>query len=474
MLRAERLLIRFPERATAEEIERLRVRLLRYGSVVLGVACLLGTVLNLFADYSPGSIVVTVGIGLASFGVAGVCTPANRLPLARGSALCAVLLAWLVAVSAPSALGLIWFVAVAFYVGCLLEDGRWRLLSFVSIGGAFCASLWYWYGVYAGGGPTAPARVQLAAAYIDLWFAVVASGMVVRYYGDFTRLITRSAVVQGESLAERVAQAQVVNTQLASDRERLESLRADSRVALVTERHAAQQLRASREQLEQFAYAASHDLKEPVRTVRSFMQVVRRRLTPELADDEQLAEYFEHVERSSGTMHELLEKLLAYSRIDRRPGRPEAVDLLTAVAAATAVLGEGVKLASDLGARRLFVDRERLGMLLRELVANARTYVAEGAQPRLHVSAVAAGRGLVEVRFADEGIGIAPEYHEQVFGLFRRLHTREEYAGPGIGLALVRRIAEDAGGAAWITGSPGTGTTVHVRLPLAGGDSPSQ
>ena len=464
MLTVSSLRVSFPPVANAQQLVGIRVGLIRFSAGVLATATGLGLLVYYSAGYSPAVYGVIAGCALLSVFVALACRPDNRVVLGRLSV--ATTIATVVAVSAAgeSPIGLLWFVAVVFYAGTILEHRHWQRAAFATIACGYVAVAAVHAAAYRGG---APDDQTLALGYSDVAFAVLAAGFLMRTYGEFNRLVTRSSVAKGNSVAQRLGQARALNDELSRHRAGLERLRRESRAALRAERHATQHLRATREQLEQFAYAASHDLKEPVRTVRSFMQVARRRLPPALAADAELADYFEHVERSSATMHELLEKLLAYSRIERRAGVPAAVALADALAAATRELGDGYEADASLTGVEVVADRKRLGHLLREVVANAVTFARDGVAARLRAEVVPDGAGWVELRLADGGIGIEPAYREQVFGLFRRLHPREAYPGPGLGLALVRRIAEDAGGAAWITGGENGGTVVHVRLARA-------
>lgn len=462
MLTASKLMLRFPDAAGPAQIARLRTRLVQYGAAILAAVCALGLLVYATAGYSPAVYAAIAACSLANAWVAFRCRAHNGEALSRLSVGVGVALAVTLAVAGDSASALIWFVPFVLYAGSLLETTAPRLLSFVALAAGLLAGITLWI---SRGYALPHGSFLVWLAYSDVAFAVVGAGLLMRSYGDFTRLVTRSSIRRGADLAARVAQARTVNAALARRRLHLEELRRESRSALRAERHATQQLRASREQLEQFAYAASHDLKEPVRTVRSFMQVARRRLPASLAADAQLADYFEHVERSSGTMHALLEKLLAYSRIERRPGEPVAVDVAAALRCAAASLGEDYHADPSLSGCLVLVDRARFTLALAEIVANVVTFAADGQAPRLWASAHEGEGGSVELRLRDAGIGVEPAYREQVFGLFRRLHERERYPGPGVGLALVRRIAEEAGGAAWITGGRGGGTTVHLRLP---------
>ena len=244
----------------------------------------------------------------------------------------------------------------------------------------------------------------------------------------------------------------------------------------------ARQLRGSTEQLEQFAYAASHDLKEPLRSISSFVQLIERRLG-ERADGE-LGEYVGFVTESAGGMTTLLDGLLAYSRASR-PAEPESVEVARAALLARHDLvgeigasGAAVAIAGEIG--RAHVAKASLRTCIAELLRNAVRFRREGESPRVTIAPLAAPEGRVGFVVVDDGIGIPEEYRARVFNLFERLHTSDRFPGAGIGLALVRKLVRQAGGSiALSTGERGGGTRVEVVLPAAAdgdleGDAPAK
>ena len=235
----------------------------------------------------------------------------------------------------------------------------------------------------------------------------------------------------------------------------------------------ARQLRGSTEQLEQFAYAASHDLKEPLRSISSFVQLIERRLG-DRADGE-LGEYVGFVTESAGGMTTLLDGLLAYSRASR-PAEPESVEVARAALLARHDLvgeigaaGAEVAIAEEIG--RAYVAKANLRTCIGELLRNALRFRREGARPRVTVGPLATPAGSVGFVVEDDGIGIPEEYRGRVFSLFERLHTSDQFPGAGIGLALVRKLVSQAGGSiALSAGADGGGTRVEVVLPRADDD----
>ena len=243
----------------------------------------------------------------------------------------------------------------------------------------------------------------------------------------------------------------------------------------VTERREYERrLEASNERLEQFAYAASHDLQEPLRMVSSYLQLIERRYADEL--DAEGQEFLEFAVDGADRMREMIEGLLEYSRIESRghPFEPVALDevfedakkdLQIALSESNAELT-----VEDLP--RVEGDEHQLRQLFVNLLHNAIEYSGD-EPPRIHVRAERAtpdqdGAWLLAVE--DEGIGIDPEDADRIFEVFQRLHSHDEHAGAGIGLALCERIVERHGGRLWVESEPGEGSTFYVTLPCAKND----
>ena len=231
-----------------------------------------------------------------------------------------------------------------------------------------------------------------------------------------------------------------------------------------------EQLRASNERLEQFAYAVSHDLQEPLRMVSSYLQLIDRRYADDL--DEDGREFIDFAVDGADRMRAMVASLLRYSRITTQGQSLEPTD-------AQAVLEDVLE---DLQLRieetdatietddfpTVTADADQLSQVFQNLISNALKYSGNDP-PRVHVDAERTGDAW---RFSvrDEGIGIDPEYHDRVFDIFERLQSEEaggEQGAGGIGLALCERIVERHGGDIWVDSEPGEGATFSFTIPAA-------
>ena len=226
-------------------------------------------------------------------------------------------------------------------------------------------------------------------------------------------------------------------------------------------------LARSNKELEQFAYVASHDLKEPLRMVSSYLSLLEKRYSG-LLDDE-AKEYIGFAIEGAQRMNDLVDGLLTYSRIDRSTNPFEPVDMEEVFDIVTTNLGVSIrdtKANLDHEALPLVMgDRRQMIQLFQNLISNSLKF-QDGNAPEICVSAVAVGNDW-KIAVRDNGIGIAPEQSERVFQMFRRLHTREEYPGNGMGLAISKKIVERHGGKIWFESEPGMGATFFFTIPIS-------
>jgi len=228
---------------------------------------------------------------------------------------------------------------------------------------------------------------------------------------------------------------------------------------------AADELRRSNVALRQFAYAASHDLREPLRNMASFVRLLEKRYKNEI--DEKADQYIDYIVDSSKRMQALIEDLLDYSRLETKGKILESVNcnelIDKTITDLEASINESKAEVTHDTLPNIVADSLQLSRLFQNLISNAIKY--RGAEkPRIHISA---SRGKDEWVFSvrDNGIGIDPEYFEKIFVIFQRLHSREEYPGTGIGLAICKKIVELHGGRIWVDSEPGKGSTFYFTIP---------
>ena len=228
-----------------------------------------------------------------------------------------------------------------------------------------------------------------------------------------------------------------------------------------------QELARSNKDLEQFAYVASHDLQEPLRMVTSYVQLLARRYKSKLDSDAD--EFIDFAMDGAIRMQKLINDLLNYSRMSTHGKELEPTDCETVLNQSLnnlkVAIDENGALVTHDSLPTVMADNPQLVELFQNLVGNAIKF--RGAEPpRVHVSASRNGNGWTfSVR--DNGIGIAPEYAKRIFVIFQRLHSREKYAGTGIGLAICQKIVERHGGHIWVESEVGKGATFCFTLPAS-------
>jgi PAS domain S-box-containing protein len=232
-------------------------------------------------------------------------------------------------------------------------------------------------------------------------------------------------------------------------------------------RAVATDLARSNADLEQFAYVASHDLQEPLRMVASYTQLLARRYQGKL--DADADEFIGFAVDGARRMQELINDLLTYSRVGTRALLLGAVDtnrLVDQVASdlAAAIAESKASVTRD-NLPVVWGDPIQLHQLFQNLVANAVKFHRPDEAPHVHVSAVLE-HGAWTFRLSDNGIGIEPQYLERIFVLFQRLHSRADYPGTGMGLAICKKIVERHGGQIRVSSAPGQGTEFHFALPV--------
>jgi PAS domain S-box-containing protein len=232
-------------------------------------------------------------------------------------------------------------------------------------------------------------------------------------------------------------------------------------------KHAEEELRRSNEELERFAYVASHDLQEPLRTITSYLQLLSRRYRERLEGD--AVEFIDFAVGGAIRMQRLIEDLLAFSRAGTRGREAVPIDANLALRRVldglrAAIDESGALVTHDL-LPHVLGDPGQFEQLLANLVGNALKFRAVAA-PQVHVGARRDGR-YWQFSVRDNGIGIDQAYFDRIFVIFQRLHAPDEYPGTGVGLAICKKIVERHGGKIWLQSSTGEGSTFYFTVPGA-------
>ena len=228
------------------------------------------------------------------------------------------------------------------------------------------------------------------------------------------------------------------------------------------------ELARSNKDLEQFAYIASHDLQEPLRAVAGFMGILKKKYHDKLDDDAR--KYIDHAVEGAERMQALINGLLAYSRVGTRGGDLKPMSMQTAFDAAInnlqVAIGESNAVITHDELPDITADAAQMTQLLQNLIANAIKFRGNGL-PEIRLMARHEDQHWV-FGVRDNGIGIESQYFERIFLIFQRLHTRIQYPGTGIGLALCKKIVERHAGRIWVESEPDCGSTFYFTIPDKG------
>jgi|GEM_PF-4963983 len=225
-------------------------------------------------------------------------------------------------------------------------------------------------------------------------------------------------------------------------------------------------LQKSNEELEKFAYVASHDMKEPLRTISVYTQLLNKKMNE--ASAAELNEYIGFISEGTERMRLLIEDLLAYSRIEHKEKEYAVFSSAEACKEAAGSLkaqADAKKASIKIGPLPdIKADRIQIGILLQNLISNALKFTEEGKAPEIEITAEQqSGRHIFCVK--DNGIGIEPKYFDKIFAIFERLHSREKYEGTGVGLAICKKIVERHGGRIWVVSEAGKGAAFYFSNP---------
>ena len=225
-------------------------------------------------------------------------------------------------------------------------------------------------------------------------------------------------------------------------------------------------LKRSNSELEQFAYVASHDLQEPLRMISSFLQLLQMRYSGQLDSDAD--EFINFAVEGAKRMQNLIQDLLAYSRVTTKGNEFKDIKMEEALEQALVNLKMSIEennanITHD-PLPIITADYSQMIQLLQNLIGNSIKYRSDKI-PEIHISAQEKDNDWI-YSVEDNGIGIDSKYSDQVFQIFKRLHTNEEYKGTGIGLAITKRIIERHSGRIWVESELGKGSKFYFTIPI--------
>ena len=269
------------------------------------------------------------------------------------------------------------------------------------------------------------------------------------------------------------------NQELASAREALERLN-EGLIREISERRRAEaavqqsntRLERSNEELERFAYVACHDLNQPLNQIGTLTEMLGRSMQVRMDEDQ--AEMMGLIVKAVGRMRALILDLLELSRVESKgkPLVPVALDEVLEIVLGTLaqeITASGATVSFKSGFPQVMGDGGQLVQLIQNLLGNALKFRREGVPPMIHLE-VAPENDNWHFTILDNGIGFEPRFARDVFQIFRRLHTQEEYPGTGIGLGICAKIIERHGGRIWAESEPGVGSVFQFLLPMIRGD----
>jgi signal transduction histidine kinase len=271
-----------------------------------------------------------------------------------------------------------------------------------------------------------------------------------------------------DAFNEMLEQIQQRDSELVEAKEQLETKVMERTAELSS---ANEKLKQSNQQLQEFTYIASHDLREPTRKISSFGQMLADSLSDKLEDDDK--ENLNFMINGADRMQQMIEALLTYSRVTTKGVSPERVDLneiveqLKSLELAVKIEETNANLIICGPLPAIEGDPAQIRQLMQNLISNALKYQKKGILPEVIVRSKQENNDMVRIEVQDNGIGIKKEQYDNVFVMFRRLHSRQEYEGTGIGLAVCKRIVERHGGQIGVSSTYGEGSTFWFTMPVS-------
>ncbi len=269
-----------------------------------------------------------------------------------------------------------------------------------------------------------------------------------------------------EKQSKELKDMQLATLNIAED---LDEARKEAEKAKAEIEKVNQKLERSNRELQDFAYIASHDLREPMRKISAFGQLLQESLKGKLDEDEE--ENFAFMIDGANRMQQMIDDLLTYSRVTTKAKPAKRVDLnkviedLKNVELAVLLEETGGTIRVPEPLLPVQADPSQMHQLLQNLIANGLRYHREGIAPEITVRSRELSDKMVRIEVEDNGIGIEASNYEKIFGMFQRLHSREDYRGTGIGLAVCKKIVERHGGEIGVESKPGEGSKFWFTMP---------
>ena len=228
------------------------------------------------------------------------------------------------------------------------------------------------------------------------------------------------------------------------------------------------QLETANKDREAFTYSVSHDLKAPLRGIDGYSRLLLEGYSAKLDDEGR--RFLHNVRRATAQMNQLIDDLLAYSRLERYVLQTTQVNMQALIDAllvecVTEVQNRGVAVTVTLSCTTVRADRDGLAMALRNLLDNALKFSRDVPRPAIEISGHNTGISCI-LWVRDNGTGFDMKFHDRIFDMFQRLHRAEDYPGTGVGLAIVRKAMDRMGGRAWAESEPGKGSTFYLEISL--------
>ncbi len=276
--------------------------------------------------------------------------------------------------------------------------------------------------------------------------------------------LTEELRVSNEELQDITQELQNSNEKLRYTSTKLHKANQELLTSQYSLQEAIKKLEISNKELEQFAYVASHDLQEPLRMVSSFAQLLEKRYKGRLDDDAD--DFIEYVVEGAQRMKDLIDDLLIFSRLQTASREFQQTDLNKVLddvllSIKPSIESKKAQITYD-KLPTVECDSSQMRQLFQNLISNAIKF--NDSTPEIHLTAEESGNEWL-FGVSDQGIGIHPNHQKKIFDVFKRLHTREEYEGTGIGLSICKRIVEIHGGHIWVESEPGEGSTFYFTIP---------